>query len=49
MTIFLRRLRGELSGSGGEIARPLSWLHPKTVLKGWTVAILGPPLLPSGF
>jgi hypothetical protein len=32
ITIFLRRLRGELSGSGGEIARPLSWLHPKTVL-----------------
>ena len=31
IAIFLRRLRGELSGSGGEIARPLSWLHPKTV------------------
>ena len=32
IAIFLRRLRGELSGSGGEITRPLSWLHPKTVL-----------------
>src|ERR1700712_3684552 len=48
----LRRLRSELSGSGGKVARPFvistSGLHPKALpaLTGGA-AITGPPLLPG--